>query len=61
MKTLFAGLFLETAGLVWDVAMHFGGAAEGEGIIEPAHLVIFVGFVLTFIGAVLVYRAWQRR
>ena len=60
MKVLFGGLFLETAGLVWDVFMHLSGAAEGEGIIEPAHLVIFIGFALSFVGAVLVYRKWKQ-
>ena len=59
LKTLFGGLVLETAGLVWDVTKHLGGRAEGEGLIEPSHLVIFAGFVLSFIGAVLVYRAYQ--
>lgn len=60
MKVLFGGLFLETAGLVWDLIMHFSGEAAGEGLIEPAHLVIFAGFVISFVGAVLVYKKWQR-
>ncbi|MEK7637888.1 MAG: hypothetical protein AAB375_00465 [Patescibacteria group bacterium] len=61
MKILFTGLFLETAGLVWDFIMHFSGAAEGEGFIEPAHLVIFIGFVVSFAGAVLVYKKYSQR
>ena len=38
------------------MVMHFSGAAEGEGLIEPAHLVIFIGFALSFAGAVMVYK-----
>ena len=56
MKVLFAGLYLETAGLVWDMYMHFSGGAEGEGLIAPAHAVIFIGFVISFVGAVMAYR-----
>jgi hypothetical protein len=61
MKLLFTGLYLETAGLVWDMYMHFSGAAGGEGLIEPAHAVIFIGFLLSFVGAVIVYMRVRRR
>lgn len=61
MKTLILGLAMETAGLVWDLTMHSSGAAAGEGLIEPSHLLIFAGFVVSVFGAVLVYRAFRRR
>ena len=33
MKTLFGGLFLETAGLIWDTFRHLGGSAGVEGLV----------------------------
>ena len=60
MKTLFAGLYLETVGLIWDFVIHLSGSGEGEGLFEPAHVVIFAGFALSFVGAVLVYRNLHR-
>ncbi len=60
MKTLFGGLFLETAGLVWDAYRHLSGFAKGEGLIAPSHMVIFIGFAISFLGAVLVYNKFRK-
>ena len=56
MKILFGGLFLETAGLIWDAYRHLSGLAGSEGLIAPSHAVIFIGFGVSFLGALLVYR-----
>jgi hypothetical protein len=70
LRVLFGGLFLETAGLAWDIVLHLRGATEtarlvtstsalvvtGEELLTFPHMTIFLGFVISFVGAVMVYR-----
>lgn len=70
LRVLFGGLLLETAGLAWDIVLHLKKATEitrivqstsvlvvtGEELFTLPHSTIFFGFLISFVGAVLVYK-----
>ncbi|GEM_PF-6866689 len=61
---IFCGLIVAFVGLVWDVAYHYTSGVK-EGISEfftvPAHDVAMVGFLVSWIGALMLYRALRER
>lgn len=58
IKISLIGLVVETVGLILDVGHHLNiGIETPEELISPWHLTIGIGFFITAIGILMVYRA----
>lgn len=53
LKISFAGIIIETLGLLLDIFHHLKiGIETAEGLVEPFHIIILIGFIINFAGVI---------
>ncbi len=57
----FVGTGIEAVGMALDVLHHISiGISSPEGLITPFHAIIFIGFIINFVGVFMTFRSSPR-
>ena len=56
IKISLIGTAIEAVGMVLDIMHHIDiGIRSPEGLLTPFHFIIFIGFIINFVGVVITF------